>query len=172
MKVTRTYLTEIEGESVAVEVTRLGDGRYRVQVGEDEGREYDARRVGRSSVSLLRDGHNAEASVIVKGDTYDVLLDGARRQISLTPEMKARRAAAGGRAATGGRQEIRASMSGKVVEVLVAVGDTVEAKQGVLIVEAMKMENEIKATGPGEIKEITVEPGQAVESGEILAILE
>jgi pyruvate carboxylase subunit B len=71
-----------------------------------------------------------------------------------------------------GRREVKASMPGKVIDVLVAVGARVEAKQGLLIIEAMKMENEIKSQGPGEVKEIHVKPGQAVESGEILVVLE
>ena len=63
-------------------------------------------------------------------------------------------------------------MPGKVVEVLVAVGDEIEKDQGLLIIEAMKMENEIRATAAGKVKEIRVSPGQAVESGELLIELE
>jgi biotin carboxyl carrier protein len=56
--------------------------------------------------------------------------------------------------------------------VLVAVGDEVEKDQGLLVIEAMKMENEIRAPAAGKVKEIRVAPGQAVESGELLIELE
>jgi biotin carboxyl carrier protein len=63
-------------------------------------------------------------------------------------------------------------MPGKVVAVLVVVGDEIEKDQGLLVIEAMKMENEIRATTAGKVKEIRVAPGQAVESGELLIELE
>jgi biotin carboxyl carrier protein len=63
-------------------------------------------------------------------------------------------------------------MPGKVIDVLVQIGDAVEPHHGLLIIEAMKMENEIRSPGAGEVKEIRVKPGQAVEAGEILAVVE
>ena len=71
-----------------------------------------------------------------------------------------------------GIKEIRAVMPGKVVAVLVDVGASVEQGQGVLVIEAMKMENEIKAQRSGSVKEIRVTPGQAVEAGELLAVID
>ena len=71
-----------------------------------------------------------------------------------------------------GRHEVKASMPGKVIHVLVQIGDAVQAKQGLLVIEAMKMENEIKSQSAGQVREIHVQPGQAVESGEILVVLE
>lgn len=63
-------------------------------------------------------------------------------------------------------------MPGKVVEVLVAVGDAVEKDQAVLVIEAMKMENEVRTSTAGTVKGIHVAQGQAVESGELLIELE
>jgi pyruvate carboxylase subunit B len=63
-------------------------------------------------------------------------------------------------------------MPGKIVTVLVNVGDTVEKDQGLLVVEAMKMENELRAPGPGVVREVRVNSGQAVEAGELLARIE
>ena len=57
---------------------------------------------------------------------------------------------------------LRALMPGKVVEVLIQVGDVVVRDQGLLVIEAMKMENEVKSPASGEVKEVLVEPGQAV----------
>ena len=63
-------------------------------------------------------------------------------------------------------------MPGKVVAVLVNEGDTVDKGQGLVIVEAMKMENEVRAPNNGEVKEIRVKAGESVEAGQVLAIVE
>jgi biotin carboxyl carrier protein len=63
-------------------------------------------------------------------------------------------------------------MPGKVVRVLVAPGDTVEARQGLVVVEAMKMENELRASGAGRVREVFVREGQSVEAGAALVIVE
>jgi biotin carboxyl carrier protein len=63
-------------------------------------------------------------------------------------------------------------MPGKVVRVLVAAGDTVEAGQGLLVVEAMKMQNEMKASRAGRILSVTVKEGATVAAGEVLATIE
>ena len=78
---------------------------------------------------------------------------------------------AGGRAA-GGPQTIDAYMPGRVVTLLVAAGDEVQAGQGVLVLEAMKMENEIQAERQGVIRRLLVKPGQAVEGGDPLFEME
>lgn len=72
----------------------------------------------------------------------------------------------------GGRREVRASMPGKVVAVKVKVGDRVEKGQGLLILEAMKMENEVVAPCHGKVATVAVEPGQTIETGSLLAAVE
>lgn len=67
--------------------------------------------------------------------------------------------------------ELRATMPGKVLAVLVALGDAVVAGQDILVVEAMKMENAIGAPRDGVVQKLAVQPGQAVESGELLAVI-
>ena len=63
-------------------------------------------------------------------------------------------------------------MPGRVMRVLVAVGDRVTARQGVVVVEAMKMENELRAPKDGVVKEVLVAPGAAVETGAVLVVIE
>jgi biotin carboxyl carrier protein len=63
-------------------------------------------------------------------------------------------------------------MPGKVVRVLVQVGDAVEAGQGLVVVEAMKMQNEMKASRPGRVIEIRAHAGDTVSAGDTLAVLE
>ena len=69
-------------------------------------------------------------------------------------------------------QAIKAPMPGRIVRVLVAVGDHVTAKQAVVVVEAMKMENELRTPRDGVIKEVLVEPGAAVETGAVLIVVD
>ena len=75
-----------------------------------------------------------------------------------------------GKSQTGGGT-VKAPMPGLVVKVLVEVGSTVGAGQGLVVLEAMKMENEIKATAPGVVESLSVKPGQAVEKGTVLVTL-
>jgi biotin carboxyl carrier protein len=70
-----------------------------------------------------------------------------------------------------GPQQIAASMAGKVVRVLVAQGDQVESGQGLLVVEAMKMQNEIRAPKAGTVERLSAKQGQSVSPGEILAVI-
>ncbi len=73
---------------------------------------------------------------------------------------------------TEGRQNIAAVMPGKVIRVLVALGDFVEAGQGLVVVEAMKMQNEMKAVRAGRIVSLTAAAGATVSAGEILVAIE
>jgi pyruvate carboxylase subunit B len=63
-------------------------------------------------------------------------------------------------------------MPGLIVRVNVSAGDVVEAGQGVIVMEAMKMENELRTTSPGTVKSVEVAPGTAVEKGTLLVALE
>ena len=63
-------------------------------------------------------------------------------------------------------------MPGRVVRVLVAPGDDVEARQAVVVVEAMKMENELRAPRAGKVREVNVAAGTSVEAGRVLAVIE
>ena len=71
-----------------------------------------------------------------------------------------------------GRQDLKSPMPGKIVRVLVKEGETVEAGQGVVVVEAMKMQNEMKAPKSGRVTSLAVKPGASVNAGEILATIE
>jgi acetyl-CoA/propionyl-CoA carboxylase, biotin carboxylase, biotin carboxyl carrier protein len=71
-----------------------------------------------------------------------------------------------------GSGNVTVPMQGTIVKVLVAVGDTVEVGQGIVVLEAMKMENQIAAEKAGVIKEIRVEAGATVGGGDVVAIIE
>ena len=71
-----------------------------------------------------------------------------------------------------GGQPIVAPMPGRVVRVLVAAGDEVAARQAVVVVEAMKMENELRSPKAGRVKDVAVTPGTSVEAGRVLVVIE
>ena len=71
-----------------------------------------------------------------------------------------------------GPAPVVAPMPGLIVRVNVAVGDSVQAGQGIVVMEAMKMENELRSSGPGTVKAVNVQPGKAVEKGTVLVELE
>ena len=71
-----------------------------------------------------------------------------------------------------GRQKIVAPMPGKVIRLLVEAGDSVEAGQGLVVVEAMKMQNEIKSPKSGKVERLLAKEGQSVNAGDILAWVE
>jgi acetyl/propionyl-CoA carboxylase alpha subunit len=77
-----------------------------------------------------------------------------------------------GATANRGRQEIAASMPGKVIRILVAAGDTVEEGQGLVVVEAMKMQNEMKSPKAGRVAEVRARPDATVGAGEVLVVVE
>jgi biotin carboxyl carrier protein len=165
-------------------IATLGDQTHRIEVQELEedhlyriiidGKEIivDGRKLTAHMYSLLVDNQSFTVDVSAKDDNYTVASAGKSFQLRVLDERRTARPGESGGTGRGGGKEIRSFMPGKVVEVLVAVGDEVSKDQGVLIVEAMKMENEVRATAAGKIKEIRVSPGQAVESGELLILLE
>ena len=167
----RTFIAKFEDREVPVEIEPASGGSWKVKIGGVE-HVLDARALAAAQVSLLEAGKNHEVYLHRAGDAFDCLVANQRYKFTLLTEQKARRLAARGAEELSGRREIKASMPGKVVDILVKPGDKVEPKQGVLIIEAMKMENEIKSPGAGEVKEISVKPGQTVEAGELLLVIE
>jgi acetyl/propionyl-CoA carboxylase alpha subunit len=162
--------TALVGETThALEVESLGDDRWRIAI---DGREHvvDSRQTGPGIFSLLIDHAAVELGVTSRGDEFQVVVGGRAHRLRLLDERALRRRE---RTTAGdGAKDIRAAMPGKVVAVLVEPGAAVERGQGILVLEAMKMENEIAAPRAGTVAEIRVKPGQAVEAGELLARIE
>jgi biotin carboxyl carrier protein len=151
-----------------VEIER-SDAHFRVVV---DGTEHlvDARKLEADFYSILMEGRSYEVSVEPEGDRYHVRHGAAKKTVTLTD---AARAALDGLRATGsGPESVVTVMPGKVVRVLVKPGDEVSAGQGLVVVEAMKMENEIGAPRDGRVTSVAVEPGRAVEAGATLLVIE
>lgn len=120
--------------------------------------------------SILRDGRSYLARVGKVRDGYQVEVDGTGATVVLRDPRAMMSRGAGG--ASSGRQSIAAPMPGKIVRVLVAVGDAVEAGQGLVVVEAMKMQNEMKAPRAGTVVQVKAAAGDTVTSGDILIVIE
>ena len=147
------------------------DGRFEVRLGE---RTYcvDAVRAG-ATLSLLIDGRQAELSVMADGGgRYRVSGPAGVIELVVRDPLAHLAATSRGGAGLQGSKQVTAYMPGRVVTVLVAEGDRVEPGQGILVIEAMKMENEIQTEVAGVVRSLHVGPGQAVESGDVLFEIE
>jgi biotin carboxyl carrier protein len=168
----------------AVRVTPLGEPSVTVGAGDEA---PDAWRVDREDDDVLRirtpDGavHHARVAVFPSRDprrlpAVEVVVDGWRFELAVEDEARAllRERASRDRdaASTGGTHEIRAIIPGRVVELAVAPGDQVEAGDRVLLVEAMKMQNELRAPRSGSVTRVAVGPGETVEIGDLLLVIE
>lgn len=99
-----------------------------------------------------------------------MLVNGKEVRWSLADPRDRRRGGAG--SADSGRRDVKAAMPGKVIRILVEPGQTVEATEGLLILEAMKMQNEVRAPGAGQVAAVRVNVGDTVASGQVLVTLE
>jgi biotin carboxyl carrier protein len=142
----------------------------------------DVRRVGDATVSMLVSNGEAtspvcsvDAAIAVNGTpgAFDVHFDGRTVPVQIRQAGAfGRQKKAGGSAPGAGPQRIVSPMPGKVVRVLVAAGDEVKVRQGLVVVEAMKMENELRAARNGRVREVTVTQGQSVDAGAVLMVVE
>ncbi len=149
-----------------VRVRRVDDG-YEITVG-DRTYQVDALRLGNDIHSLRIGGEQHEVSVRRQGEDYAVTSRHGTATVSVTdPLTHLAQQTRGGQGAKR-HERVRAYMPGRVVALLVQEGDTVTAGQGVVVLEAMKMENEIRAEHDGTVRQIFVQPGQAVDNGEPL----
>lgn len=111
---------------------------------------------------VVLDEDPAEPSLHIGGERLAYALNDPR-------SLKARRAHTAG---ADGPRSIKASMPGRVVRILAQKGDAVEAHQGVVVIEAMKMQNELKSPKAGKVAELRVVPGDTVAAGDVLAVIE
>jgi len=165
------FIAKLGEQSYTVEIEENGKSVYRVSV---DGNEFlvDGKKTGRTNFSLIVDNRSFEIEVDNTDDEYRVLVDGRNYRIHLVDERRVRVGAAQSGLQLQGRQMVSVPMPGKIIAVLIAVGDAVEMGQGLVIVEAMKMENEVRSPISGEVKEIKVKPGDTVEGGAVLVIVE
>jgi len=160
-----------DGQETRVAIEEVGHG-FKLQVGE---RTYlvDSTATNGAVRSLVIEGRQFEVSVRSRDNRrYQVGFQGAIDEVEVLDPLTYLAAQSSVRTTGAGPQRVAAYMPGRVVEVLVHEGDAVTAGQGLIVLEAMKMENEIQAERAGSVRKIFVEAGQAVEGGDPLFELE
>lgn len=163
------YEVDINGRVRQVDVHRV-DGRFAVVI---DGREWhvDAAPVDGQTLSLLVE--YASHDVTITPDPASGRLAVRLRGVPLDVGLNGRRRRSGGddEGAASAPQRLVAPMSGKVVRVLVQAGQPVRPRDPVVVIEAMKMENELRATRPGVVAELVVREGQSVDAGALLLVI-
>ena len=140
------YTVDLDGRQVRVEIAEAGP-----------------------FLTLAIDGQRHEAGISKRGSAFDVVLPGELIEVELRDVTRA--AVAGAVRAHAGPARVTAPMPGKVTRVLVTPGQAVAAGEGLVVIEAMKMENELRAPRAGAVLELLAREGQAVESGALLVVV-
>jgi len=166
-----TYDVVVDGKTHRLELTKR-EKTWLCKV-DDQQIEVDAALTARDVMSILLGGDAFEVKrerslggdlhLVIGSARYAVVVEDPR-------SLRTRRAAGGGEA--GGPQKITAPMPGKIVRVMVAEKDDVKVGQGVLVMEAMKMQNEMKSPKDGRVQKIFTAEGSTVNAGDTLAVIE
>jgi len=142
----------VNGRAYDLTLQRMAAGEYLMQVGFEIFRCRVETTAGRSNTFV----------VSIRGRNYEVGITDPKRL----------RASQNSGTHHGGTAEVVSPMPGKIVRVLVEQGTTVEANAGIVIVEAMKMQNEMKAPKAGVVVTINAKEGETVNAGDVLAVIE
>lgn len=171
-KPTGTYEVTLGETARQVRIEQLssegGVTRYRLQIGDEPAFEVEATAPEPDVRTLLVDGGSYDVGIVPDDEGFEVHVAGYPHQVGVVdPRRKALRAGGG---AAGG--VIKTQMPGRIVRLLVEPGDEVTKGEPLLVVEAMKMENEIKAPRDGIVKRFAVGEGDLVEAKSVLVELE
>jgi biotin carboxyl carrier protein len=161
------YEVTIDGATRQVEVEPAGEGLFRVVV-DGVPREVDLLRPSPEAYQMLIDGQSWEAGCVPSEGGYFVDIRGVSTQVDVVDPRRRPLRLAG----VAGGGVVSTPMPGRIVKLLANVGDGVRKGQPVLVIEAMKMENELKSPIDGVVKEVLVAEGQVVDAGTKLVRIE
>lgn len=163
------YEVVVAGKTRVVELTAK-NGAWEISL---DGKQLDANavEVAPNIISVLLNGESHQIRVAHRTDGTLLLHTGLAEYPAEVNDPRSWRGRRHGALQVEGRQQIAAPMPGKVVRLLVKQGDAVEAGQGLLVVEAMKMQNEMKAARAGRVISLTAREGATVTAGEVLATI-
>jgi biotin carboxyl carrier protein len=166
------YVARVEGREASrqIEVLETPGEPLSVRVDGTEHR-IDALPLSHGAVSLIVDGQSYSVELEEEGDFVNVLVRDHLIRVDIADERRLRMRAASSQFTLEGNQTVAAPMPGRVVKILVKVGDAVAEGQPVAVVEAMKMENELKSPKAGTVAEIRAREGDAVEGGAALLVV-
>ncbi|HUK65788.1 MAG TPA: biotin/lipoyl-containing protein [Anaeromyxobacteraceae bacterium] len=168
-----TYVALLDGgrREEAIQIRLKGPGLYEVEVG-GKVHEVDAFRHDYGTISLIVDHDSYSVQIDQGGTEAKVHIRGSTYPLEILDERRLRMRRAAGKFTVEGKQTLAAPMPGKVVKILAKLGEDLKEGQGVVVIEAMKMENEMKSPKDGKLVELHVVEGQAVEGGTKLAAVE
>lgn len=165
-----TYDVMVDGKTHRLELTR-GESTWLCKV-DGETIEVDAATTARDVLSILVGGkaYEVKRERSLQGELH-MVIGSARYAVEVQDprSLRTRRAAAGSEA---GPQKLIAPMPGKIVRISVAEKDEVKAGQGIIVMEAMKMQNELKSPKDGKVMKIMTSEGSTVNPGDTLAVIE
>jgi biotin carboxyl carrier protein len=164
-----SFNVQIDGRETTLDVREDGAQRE-FKLGSGDWRRANVLEIEPGVFSILLDGRSYEARVESQYDGVDVTVRGRRLRVELEDPRRSSRKSAGRR--TDGPLQVTAPMPGKIVRLLVAPGDEVIAGQGLVVMEAMKMQNELKAARPGRVAAIPAREGETVSAGAVLVVIE
>ena len=165
----KTYKLEVESVAEAG-IDRNGETSFRIRL---DGRELPVSCIplDGGALSLIVNGESFEVRCQPTADALQVAFRGAVFECTVSDPRSLRARKKLG-VSDSGEQKLTASMPGKVVRIIAAVGDPIKAGQGILVIEAMKMQNEVRSPKDGHLKKLLVSQGANVVAGEVLAIIE
>ncbi len=165
------YQARVDQNCFDIELEEVGVSLFKVKIN-GKVKIVDAHRVNPNSFSMLIDNRHYDFDFSSEDDTVHVYLGHNTFPVEVLDEKKLRIKKIRGEMAVEGGQVISTSMPGKVVKVMKKEGDLVKKDEGLVVVEAMKMENELRSSIDGQVVEICVKAGQTVEGGAKLARIE
>lgn len=162
---------EMDGELRQVELTPDNGGQYSASIDGGPAVEVEAQLLRPGVLSLQIAGRAYRCVLEESAEGTAVHIAGKRSlyRVDDPRSLKSRRMRHAG---VEGPKPVTAPMPGRVVRVLASVGDTVEAHQGIVVIEAMKMQNELKSPKAGRLVQLRAEPGGTVAAGDVLAVVE
>jgi biotin carboxyl carrier protein len=164
-------LTSLFGKKLRIiELDRVAD-RWKITL-DGQPVDADAVEIAPNTLSLLVEGQSYEVCISPSPEGVLRIQTGLQEFTAEVADPRAWRGRRHGTLEAEGLQQVVAPMPGKVIRVLVKAGDRVEAGQGLLVVEAMKMQNEIRSPKGGTVERLHVKEGQPVNAGEVLAWVE
>jgi biotin carboxyl carrier protein len=171
------FEADLRGKHYKIDVTETKRA-WKISLQEDEGDwiRYDISKddykLVENVISLIFGGGSYVLDVVGSGTEYMVYTRGAYRAVKIYNDEAILHESLKRGGQLGGGDQLNSGMPGKIVKVMVAKGDEVKQNQPLIIMEAMKMENEMRASHDTKIKEVLVKPGDSVESGQTLITFE
>jgi biotin carboxyl carrier protein len=163
-----TYKIELEedGKKTEVEIA-AGDGS--IKQGSFSGKKIplEFQKIDENFYSIIVDGRSIGVGILKKGKKVEVFVDGNLYEFESISDREREKS----KGVISGIQEIKSPMPSRVVKILKNNNDDVKEGEGIIVIEAMKMESELKSPIEGKVKEIRVKEGDAVESGTVLVMI-